>query len=541
MSFSARLLALVNAIGADIKSLFTRALPPGGTAGDVLKKTSATNFDCAWSKPSTAPRLARLLIYYGYPIAWRGLWAAPAVIADIAAHCDTWVVGDTYQSPTHPEYASTVSIINGVRGKGVKVYGYVPIGVSTSNRSISTMQTAIDQWVAIGVDGIFLDEFGFDYQNTRTRQKTMVDYVHSKGLPYVANAWTFHDVACDNISELPWGSGDWRYVNFQTYNPTNLALSRTASDIYLIENFCYDNTGALNQWDSQERLAIIKALNASKHMVLWAEAVLAESSGGVVDMAKIGSLNSLADVAAYVAANALLFDLGMVGIGGYSFGSGGVPVLATLPALPDAALPATADPSLDYTACVFSRSFGTYGLTVTNLAGVQSVQFGPAILGDAPALKDVWKPKVVKMAANQTSSVVALANVTDLVVVMVAGAVYEVEAFLTFRSAATTTGINVGFISPAGSDPRLEITVPLVSTAAASHLRKVFPNAAESVSGNVLGTGVTATASNHTAHVVGIVTCGATAGNFQLQFASEVAGSAVTLQAGSLMRSRRIA
>jgi hypothetical protein len=79
-----------------------------------------------------------------------------------------------------------------------------------------------------------------------------------------------------------------------------------------------------------------------------------------------------------------------------------------------------------------------------------------------------------------------------------------------------------------------EIVVPIVSTAAASHLRTIFPNAATAVNtGSVLGTGVTAINSNHTARISGIIRNGATAGNFQIQARSEVAASAVTLQIGS--------
>jgi len=51
--------------------------------------------------------------------------------------------------------------------------------------------------------------------------------------------------------------------------------------------------------------------------------------------------------------------------------------------------------------------------------------------------------------------------------------------------------------------------------------------------GTVLGTGVTAINSNHTARISGIIRTGATAGNFQVQARSEVAASNITLQIGS--------
>lgn len=147
---------------------------------------------------------------------------------------------------------------------------------------------------------------------------------------------------------------------------------------------------------------------------------------------------------------------------------------------------------------------------------------------------------IARMTGTQASTATTLSNITALLAALVANSVYEIEAFLTFQSAATTTGLGLGFQAPSGSRPMLEITVPITSTAAASQLRTIFPNAAAVESGEVLGTGVTAANSNHTAHVRGMVVTGATAGNFQLRFRSEVSGSAITLQTGSTLIARKI-
>jgi hypothetical protein len=152
-----------------------------------------------------------------------------------------------------------------------------------------------------------------------------------------------------------------------------------------------------------------------------------------------------------------------------------------------------------------------------------------------------WAATVDKLTSTQQSTVTGLANVTQLVEAMVANGVYRVDCFVTFQSAATTTGLNLGFTSPTGSICQLEVVVPITSTAAASQLRTTFPNVAATNTGNVLGTGVTAINSNHTARISGVVTCGSTPGNFQIQFASEVGASAVTLQIGSSLIMQRIA
>jgi hypothetical protein len=152
----------------------------------------------------------------------------------------------------------------------------------------------------------------------------------------------------------------------------------------------------------------------------------------------------------------------------------------------------------------------------------------------------VFTPTIDRLTSTQQSTATALADVTQLVRALVANATYSIDCFVTFQSAATTTGLNLGFTSPTGCVCSVEVVVPITSTAAASQLRTIFPNAAATNTGNVLGTGVTAINSNHTARISGIITNGANAGNFQVRFATEVAASAVTLQTSSVMVLERL-
>ncbi len=138
------------------------------------------------------------------------------------------------------------------------------------------------------------------------------------------------------------------------------------------------------------------------------------------------------------------------------------------------------------------------------------------------------------LTSTQVFSTTTFANVTQLVAAMDANSTYLLDCFVTFQSAATTTGLGLGYTSPADCRVMAEIVVPITSTAAASQLRTIFPNAATAANtGTVLGTGVTAINSNHTARISGIIRTGATAGNFQVQARSEVAASNITLQIGS--------
>jgi hypothetical protein len=178
---------------------------------------------------------------------------------------------------------------------------------------------------------------------------------------------------------------------------------------------------------------------------------------------------------------------------------------------------------------------------VAGSAGTSGQTYRSGGSAAAPSWSNIGTSQVVSLTSTQQSTSTALANVTQLVATLEANATYTVDCFVTFQSAATTTGLNLGFTSPTGCNPMVEVVVPIVSTAAASALRIIFPNAAATTSGNVLGTGVTAINSNHTARLSGIIKNGGTSGNFQIQFATEVNASAVTLQIGSTMQLTRIA
>ncbi len=148
---------------------------------------------------------------------------------------------------------------------------------------------------------------------------------------------------------------------------------------------------------------------------------------------------------------------------------------------------------------------------------------------------------VATMTATQQSTSTALANITQLVLPVEANSIYEIDAFITFQSAATTTGLGLGVLTPALSINLIEIVIPVTSTAAASQLRTIFPNAAVATNNtSIVGTGVTAINSNHTARISGLIKTNSNNGNCQLQFRSEISASAVTLQIGSIMTLKKI-
>jgi hypothetical protein len=141
-------------------------------------------------------------------------------------------------------------------------------------------------------------------------------------------------------------------------------------------------------------------------------------------------------------------------------------------------------------------------------------------------------PTTVKLTADLTAqTTTTLADATGLSFAAAANTYYHFKFVVVFRTAATTTGIQLSVAAPA---------TPTVFSAKAS-----IAIAADGASGEwqgwitasndaVIGTGVQAANTDYVAIVEGTIRTGATAGTVQLRYASEVAASAVTIRNGSL-------
>jgi len=91
MSLESRMVSVIQSIGADIKSLFSRSLPAGGTAGQALIKGSSTDYDTAWVTPSSGSSIpnSSALLSANVTLSVSGTWYdGPGV--SLAA--GTWLV-----------------------------------------------------------------------------------------------------------------------------------------------------------------------------------------------------------------------------------------------------------------------------------------------------------------------------------------------------------------------------------------------------------------------------------------------------------------
>jgi hypothetical protein len=191
---------------------------------DVLKAT--------YQKPQD------LLIYYGYLNSFNSAvhaWNNEKVAQEMAQY-NLLVFGDGIQDPSHPDYANTQIIIPRIKQLNpyAKIFGYV-----TVNQVLADFQNKVDQWEVLQVDGIFMDEAGYDHgtptTNGRDAFNTKVDYVHARTYAKLCfvNAW--------NMDHIIGTADDPSYPN-STWNPSLNASNLTENDWYLLESFAVNTT-----------------------------------------------------------------------------------------------------------------------------------------------------------------------------------------------------------------------------------------------------------------------------------------------------------
>jgi hypothetical protein len=140
----------------------------------------------------------------------------------------------------------------------------------------------------------------------------------------------------------------------------------------------------------------------------------------------------------------------------------------------------------------------------------------------------------VRLAADLTNSTVTLADVTGLLVALAANSTYAVEAKVMFQTAATTTGIRLTQTVPTGATVVAQWNTPTSLTASTLANQRAADAGAASTAIDVANANTLASGSL-------LVITGATAGNLQIRFASEVAASNAVVKAGSNLVATKVA
>lgn len=99
-------------------------------------------------------------IYYGWPSLVQGANSNLTAAIQTFSQFDLIVFGDGLASPSHGDHVNTQTIIQSLNNLGKLTFGYVDLGVTTQNLSISQMQIIVNNWTAMGIKGIMWDDAG---------------------------------------------------------------------------------------------------------------------------------------------------------------------------------------------------------------------------------------------------------------------------------------------------------------------------------------------------------------------------------------------
>lgn len=140
----------------------------------------------------------------------------------------------------------------------------------------------------------------------------------------------------------------------------------------------------------------------------------------------------------------------------------------------------------------------------------------------------------VRLSADVTNNTTTLANVTGLALALAANSTYQVDGQVMFQTAATTTGIRLTQTVPTGATVVAQWNTPTSLTASTLANQRAADAGATTTAIDTANANTLATTSI-------LVVTGATAGNLQIRFASEVSGSNAVAKAGSNLVAIKVA
>lgn len=189
---------------------FTNTITYTVTAEDSSTQTYVTSIYPTIPSTKDKPSPPQMLcIYYAWPSAVNGSNGDVNNAVKEFSKFDIIVLGDKIWQTTHGDNSKTKQIISGLKNAkpSIKIYGYIDVGVSTQNLTETQLKDAIDGWNAMGVTGVFGDDFGYDYNVNRSRQNVFIDYAHGLSLSVFTNAWAVSDALSGSDCHL--GSTDF--------------------------------------------------------------------------------------------------------------------------------------------------------------------------------------------------------------------------------------------------------------------------------------------------------------------------------------------
>jgi len=178
----------------------------------------------------------KLAIYHGLPSLVNGVTSIQDAI-DVFKNYDLIVFVNGLENSLHPDHQNTINIIAGLPVT-TQVFGTID-----SSKPYPVNWAAIDNWISMGVHGIFCDRFGYDFIN-RFHQNVIIEYIHSKNKIAFVKAANINDVL-SNTQNPP-------------KNPNGTSHMLLSSDWYLKEGYQIVNGSYQNPmtWKTDSELLL---------------------------------------------------------------------------------------------------------------------------------------------------------------------------------------------------------------------------------------------------------------------------------------------
>lgn len=214
-------------------------LCPSGYAGNLLSRTNSLELihgKLGWHRleirDATYFRPDDMLIYYAGLSSMNGLGNNELVAQEMSKY-GVCVLPATIESSGHWDYDNTTVILPRARALNPcqQQFGYVDTMLAQA-----AFEARVDDWVTLGVRGIFMDQAGYQYgtpaTNGRAAFNAKVNYIHNQDMLAFVNCWNMdHIIGVEDDPAKP----------NTTWNPSLLASSLTENDWYLLES-CPVNT-----------------------------------------------------------------------------------------------------------------------------------------------------------------------------------------------------------------------------------------------------------------------------------------------------------
>lgn len=250
-----------------------------------------------------------MLVYYGHLNSFNSTvntnngWDNQKVAKEFAKY-NVLVFGNGVADSGHADYANAQIIVSRIKvlNPATKIFGYVDTTLSQVD-----FESQVDDWIVLGVTGIFMDRAGYDFGIDRSGFNSRVDYIHDEGLIVMANCW--------NQDHVVGQVNDVNYPNV-TFNANSRVSSLNSNDYYLLESAPINNdayAGADGYQSASDWAA--RGVKAIGHRSTYG---LKVAACGIIDDANVDGqdLFDFGFIAAY------MFSLEAFGTSHSSYGSG---------------------------------------------------------------------------------------------------------------------------------------------------------------------------------------------------------------------------